>query len=564
MQGINCEKKDNYSIKDVVHDYVNLLEIDVKIIDSIQFQRLKDVKQLTSETVYPSSNHTRFEHSLGVMELCRQAVKHLARNTEKIFLENVDWCELWINSGLAGLLHDIGHLPQSHLGESMYEITGDNQFNVVVKRIISAIEVFNQKYQTHNIFCSNDSLDQDMLSRLNKHQSLHEMISVVLILEVYSKLLIENDADIELIIRAILGYLYCDQSHWAKNVVINLLNSKTIDMDKLDYIMRDAYYTGVSIPPIDTKRLFKNMTIHHELKTITYKAGAISVIQNIIEARNNLYFFVYNHHVSIYTEFLSNYFLRTMNKAFLKCVLKDTWDNEDLCYSDFAVLDVNFYCSIDSIEKKYISDADLLHLMKKKYLALRERKGCVSCIHHECEIKQSKLFEIQTKIGQQIYERVYLKPVWKTIFEFNLFMNQNFADENIRNEVVNKICSDDYQFRAKLVEEMISNGGNEFIELDLTHGDLYIIPRSNRFYTMDNIKQIFIYVKSSAIMSKDEKDVYTNQLFTDVIPQRNFDDLYSRKHFYLYCTDEIRRNKNLFQQFINNFVQTAKRLVTDS
>jgi hypothetical protein len=80
---------------------------------------------------------------------------------------------------------------------------------------------------------------------------------------------------------------------------------------------------------------------------------------------------------------------------------------------------------------------------------------------------------------------------------------------------------------------------------------------------MDNIKQIFIYVKSSAIMSKEEQDVYTNQLFTDVIPQRNFDDLYSRKHFYLYCTEKIRRDKKLFNMFIKNFVETAEKLVAN-
>jgi hypothetical protein len=64
-------------------------------------------------------------------------------------------------------------------------------------------------------------------------------------------------------------------------------------------------------------------------------------------------------------------------------------------------------------------------------------------------------------------------------------------------------------------------------------------------------------------MSKEEQDVYTNQLFTDVIPQRNFDDLYSRKHFYLYCTEKIRRDKKLFNMFIKNFVETAEKLVAN-
>lgn len=253
MQAINDDKICDYTIKDVVHDYINFMELDRLIIDSIHFQRLKDIKQLTSETVYPSSNHTRFEHSLGVMELCRQAVKHLARNCDEISFAAVDWHELWINAGLAGLLHDIGHLPQSHLGESMYELTNDSGYKLIVERILAAIDRLNSDDKNLQIFYFEGKPDSDAVNKLFEHQSLHELLSIVLILEEYSSLLIEAHADIDLIVRAILGYTYQKQKYWAKNVVIRLLNSKTIDMDKLDYIMRDAYYTGVSIPPIDTK-----------------------------------------------------------------------------------------------------------------------------------------------------------------------------------------------------------------------------------------------------------------------------------------------------------------------
>ena len=56
-------------IRDLVHGYVNVTYFDIKILDTIQFQRLKDIKQLTCQQVYPSAQHTRFEHSLGVLEL---------------------------------------------------------------------------------------------------------------------------------------------------------------------------------------------------------------------------------------------------------------------------------------------------------------------------------------------------------------------------------------------------------------------------------------------------------------------------------------------------------------
>jgi HD superfamily phosphohydrolase len=75
----NTNKK-NKILRDLIHGYINLTDIDLLIIDTPYFQRLKDVRQLTAQHVYPAARHTRFEHSLGVMELTRQAIKHINAN----------------------------------------------------------------------------------------------------------------------------------------------------------------------------------------------------------------------------------------------------------------------------------------------------------------------------------------------------------------------------------------------------------------------------------------------------------------------------------------------------
>ena len=67
-------------IRDLVHGYVYITRFEREIIDTVAFQRLKDVRQLTCQHVYPAARHTRFEHSLGVLELTRQALKHLNNN----------------------------------------------------------------------------------------------------------------------------------------------------------------------------------------------------------------------------------------------------------------------------------------------------------------------------------------------------------------------------------------------------------------------------------------------------------------------------------------------------
>lgn len=85
MSRVECKGLDRYFkprkiIRDLVHDYINLTEFELEIIDMIPFQRLKDIRQLTCQQVYPSARHTRFEHSLGVMELTRRAIESLNQN----------------------------------------------------------------------------------------------------------------------------------------------------------------------------------------------------------------------------------------------------------------------------------------------------------------------------------------------------------------------------------------------------------------------------------------------------------------------------------------------------
>lgn len=102
-------------IRDHAHEYVFITDFELSLVDTIEFQRLKDVRQLTCQHVYPGARHTRFEHSLGVTELTRQAIDALNHNgyiSGKPFggLKN----QLKFNGTLAALLYDVGNCPFSH------------------------------------------------------------------------------------------------------------------------------------------------------------------------------------------------------------------------------------------------------------------------------------------------------------------------------------------------------------------------------------------------------------------------------------------------------------------
>ena len=97
------------TIKDSVHDHIEVVGVANDLLDTHAVQRLRHITQLgTARLVYPSANHTRFEHSLGVYHLAREALTNLG--IEGVQAERVR---------AAALLHDIGHSPYSHTIEEL-------------------------------------------------------------------------------------------------------------------------------------------------------------------------------------------------------------------------------------------------------------------------------------------------------------------------------------------------------------------------------------------------------------------------------------------------------------
>ena len=100
-------------IKDPIYGYIYVTEAEKKIIDSFPFQRLRRIRQLAgSEYVYPGANHTRFEHSIGVMHLTNRLVKNP-------FFQKIFSNEESQTIRFAAMLHDVGHGPFSHVFEEI-------------------------------------------------------------------------------------------------------------------------------------------------------------------------------------------------------------------------------------------------------------------------------------------------------------------------------------------------------------------------------------------------------------------------------------------------------------
>lgn len=306
-------------IRDVVHGYVELCENDLKIIDTPHFQRLKSIRQNNPFSVYPCANHTRFEHSLGVMHLGVKVFKSLnekrRRDGEPPFDEKLEATVRY-----ACLLHDVGHAPFSHYGEQFF-----NKDDL--------IPLFSSALKKRNV-------DADLT--VGDAGASHEICSCILSLEVYGDILERIGIDFELFCRMIIGEDYPLGSEKIENTLIDILNSNT-DVDKLDYVLRDSQMSGANLVALDVDRLVSAyMTYNGE---IAFSGKSLSTIAGLIYGREAVYTWIVNHHVNVYTGCVLT---KIMKRAFDSDAEKDS------------------FFSYPAIAKRLVDDYDVISRIRSK------------------------------------------------------------------------------------------------------------------------------------------------------------------------------------------------------
>lgn len=224
--------------KDPVHRYIHVRDKLIwDLIGTKEFQRLRRIKQLgTTYLTFHGAEHSRFTHSLGVYEIVRRII-------DDVFRGKKDWDnDERILCLCAALLHDLGHGPFSHSFEKVFHLDH---------------EAFTQA-----ILLGNTEVNR-VLTRVGTDfpQKVADVIA----------------------------------KKYDNKLVISLISSQ-IDADRMDYLLRDAYFTGVSYGNFDMERILRVMIPYGD--QVVFKHSGMHAVEHYIMSRYQMYWQIYFHPVT--------------------------------------------------------------------------------------------------------------------------------------------------------------------------------------------------------------------------------------------------------------------------
>jgi len=242
---------DSKIINDPIFGFINIPRgVLLNIVEHPLMQRLSRIKQLgLTSMVYPSAQHTRFQHSLGAFHLMSEAIASLTGKGTFIFDSEAEAVEAAI------LMHDIGHGPFSH---------------VLEHTLISGI--------------SHEEISLLMMEQINR----------------------EMKGELNLALKIF-------KNEYPKKFLHQLISSQ-LDMDRLDYLRRDSFFTGVTEGNIGSARIIKMLDVHED--NLVVNAKGLYTIENYLMSRRLMYWQVYLHKTTVSSEkVLVNALLRAKKLA---------------------------------------------------------------------------------------------------------------------------------------------------------------------------------------------------------------------------------------------------------
>ena len=304
-------------IRDSVYGDISLNKFEERIMDMPQFQRLRRIKQLgLISLIYPGATHTRFEHSIGTMNLGSKLATELDLAEDDIELIRA-----------SALLHDVGHGPFSHVSEGVLSVP-------------------------------------------------HEELTKYVITKTSMRDLLEEKFDVNKIVEIINGKGY-----------LGPIVSGELDVDRMDYLLRDSHNTGVAYGVIDYERIISNLKLEDGL---ILDMKGVQAAEGALVSRYFMYPSVYQHHT---TRIVNSMFRRALKKVFDEDIINE---KDIYKYDDADIISIFRHC-----ENKYanniMASLDTRQLLKRvKSIRLDNFKVPEKMY----KIEQKSLRKAEEEIGQ--------------------------------------------------------------------------------------------------------------------------------------------------------------------
>ncbi|MFD2943267.1 HD domain-containing protein [Flavobacterium notoginsengisoli] len=465
--------RDNYygSILDPLHGDIKLSEIEKWIIKQPIFTRLRRVKQNTFlYYVFPSANHTRFEHSIGVMHLagkifdsCKENFATGQKKKEKYSikgetsfynLNNLDNREQFYYQELrlAALLHDIGHGPLSHLFDE-FAISKDAFLKIV----------------NHSSALKNYSKGFENLITANNDKVEHEIISCAFIFILIDELKNENIHDVhrfspsakfiieslsaERIVKLIepdfenLEDFKDSKDNNYTSFFSRIITSFPIDADRMDYLLRDSYFSGVTYGIYDINRIFASFmaTIDSNKNVfLAYKESGLDSMLRFIQSRSHLYNQVYFHKTNRSANSMLAYASSSSKISGIKLLDKRTTiqslmdfyiKNSDEVFLNYTVKEK---VSTQKAEKEVLDDLLKRKLFKRVYqVKIILTKDNFEDFNKIKNIKEAINEKLKPLVSDEIYAAT------------DIYQNKTFKDSDLKCILIAQKGKGNYQFNAK-------------------------------------------------------------------------------------------------------------------
>lgn len=401
--------KDYKVLRDPIYGYISIpTSVFDSIIDQAPFQRLRCIRQTSYEPLYSAALHNRFTHSIGVYHLGCMAFEAFKKSVNTLNIFNTEeWNRLEHVFTLACLLHDVGHAPFSHTGEGAFKEDAPE------KRLISEIDLPEFKKGIRH----NTAAPHEFMSAYVAIKTFPEIFE----LDDSSQDLNETEKEArirhekELFARCIIGHLYTpevdenseeekylNEKLALKNCLIRLLNSTIIDVDRLDYVIRDSYVSGFQNMSIDYQRLLNSVCVakRDNRYHLAYHKNALSIIESVIFAYDAERKWIQNHPVVMYEHFLVQHAIDVTKRYYSN--LRPARASQPALFSyESLTVDGNTFSAPQSSQKiSLLSDDDIIY-------SIKNIKNC------------------QTDLTKEYFSRIDRRhAVWKSESEFRALFEQ--------------------------------------------------------------------------------------------------------------------------------------------